>query len=220
MSLATRTFRALLPSTFAASLFISTLSVADALRAAESTPRDLTGSWNLNTEHSQVASRDGLDDGTRPTGRFGGGINSGGMGGSRPGGGPMGGAMGGGVDPQRLRRARDTMRELMDSPVHLTITHDQGAVLLETPDGARERIVADGKKHPHALETGDVTNRAQWRDGVLRVETTTKDGVKIERRFALDGEGARGRLVITYIANLPMARRPLEVKKVYDRADE
>ena len=65
-----------------------------------------------------------------------------------------------------------------------------------------------------------MSNRAQWRDAVLRIDTTTKDGLKIERRVALDtATGAGPRLVITYIANLPMARRPIEVKKVYDRAE-
>lgn len=54
-----------------------------------------------------------------------------------------------------------------------------------------------------------MSNRAQWRDAVLRIDTTTKDGLKIERRVALDtATGAGPRLVITYIANLPMARRP------------
>lgn len=227
MSLVLRPFRALLPSTFAASLFISTLSVAGALRAAEQTPVDLRGSWTLNTELSQAPPAGGLDDATRPAGRIGGGMGRGGAmagmgggGGSRPGGGPMGGGAGEGADPERMRRSRETMRELMDAPEHLSIANDGAAIVFEASDGSRERIVPDGKKYTHALAAGDVSNRAQWRDAVLRIDTTTKDGLKIERRVALDtATGAGPRLVITYIANLPMARRPIEVKKVYDRAE-
>lgn len=224
MSLFARHVRTLLPSTFAASLFISTLSAAGALRAADTAPVDLSGSWTLNADLSPEPPRGGMEDGTRPTGRVGGGMGGGGAmggvggGGGRPGGGPMGAGQGGGMDPERMRRSRETMREMMTAPEHLSISNADGAIVLEALDGSRERIVADGKRYTHALAAGDVSNRASWRDGVLRVETTTKDGMKIERRFALERIDPSGtRLVITYVANLPMARRPLEVKKVYDR---
>ena len=228
MSLVARRFVALLPPALVASLLIAPALVT-ALHAAEPASRDLSGSWNLNPALSQVPPRGGMEDGTRPTGRVGGGMGGGGAmggmggapGGGRPGGGPMSGGGGGGMDPERMRRTRETMRELMDAPEHLSIANDGNTVVIEAPDGSRERLVADGKKYPHALAAGDVTNRSAWKDGVLRVETTTKDGMKIERRFALESaEGAQTRLVITYIANMPMARRPMEMKKVYDRAPE
>ncbi len=226
MSPVARRFASLLPSALAASLCIAAPLVAT-LPAAGPASRDLSGSWTLNPGLSQEPPRGGMEDGTRPTGPVGGGMGGGGgamggMGGGRPGGGPMSGAGGAGMDPERMRRARDTMRELMDAPEHLSIANDGNTVVIEAPDGSRERLVADGKKYPHTLDAGDVTNRAAWKDGVLRVETTTKDGIKVERRFALESaaDGTSTRLVVTYVANMPMARRPMEVKKVYDRAPE
>lgn len=216
--------RSCFPFALVAALILSSAPVVMAQRTAETAPPNLSGSWNLNADVSQVPPRGGMEDGTRPTGRVGGGMGGGGgmgSGGGRPGGGgPGGGPMGGAsMDPERMRRARETMRELMDAPVHLSIANDGDAIVIESPTGERERIVADGKKYAHALAAGDITNKAEWKDGVLRVESTAKDGIKVERRFALEhAEPSGTRLVVTYIANLPMARRPMDVKRVYERA--
>ena len=67
-------------------------------RCARPRPRrqDLSGSWTLNPDLSQTPPRGGMEDGTRPTGRVGGGMG---------GGGAMGGMGGGGDAPAAARWA-------------------------------------------------------------------------------------------------------------------
>src|SRR5262249_34576948 len=127
------------------------LGTESRLHAQNTPPLPLVGAWSLNGEasdHPDQSSNDN-DNGDQGRRRGGGGGFGGGRGrfGGGFGGGGFGGGRGGGnVDPERMARMREAMRELLNAPNHLTIVQNGNTVVMTGPDGRTTRLATDGKK--------------------------------------------------------------------------
>ena len=182
--------------------------------AQTATPPSLVGAWTLNKDLSDQPGDRSSDDrsGDRRGGRRGGGgFGGGGFGGGRRGGGGRGGDGGrGGFDPEQTARTRDALREITDTPEHLTIVQAERMIILTGPDGRTTRLSADGKKIKD--ESTKLERKTKWDAGKLVSEITGLAGMKITESYWADPE--RHQLHVT-VQN-DNDRRPLSVNRVYD----
>lgn len=172
--------------------------------ASQPAPMRLNGVWDLNKDLStKPMAQPGDRQGGDSSGASGGGRPSGGsMGGGRRGGGMRGGGGGRGGNPEDMRKARDVMQELGQSPAHLNIVSKPDAVTLTDPEGVVRKFVVDGKTDKVAINGSTIEVKSKWDGEVLKQEfkvgsatfartlETTTDGHQLVVTVTPKGDGA------------------------------
>ena len=177
-------------------------------------PADLSGTWRLNAEASDVGGTGG-DENEMPTA---GRVPVGGLG--MPGRQPLGGygspggpaAPGAGVDPQTRKQRMELLRELLEPVRKLSIAQDGSVVSFTYDDGRTVRYRTNGKAERHQAVNGVVETETRWKKGRLVRETSLDDGVTIEETFTLTSP--RGLSVEIEIGGGVGRRKP--IKRIYD----
>jgi hypothetical protein len=189
------------------------------VRSLAETPSPIVGAWTLNKELSDAPAAppgergDRGERGRRGAGGGGRGGGFGGGGGGRRGGGFGGPGGGGRGNPDDMRRTRDAMRDVMETPDRMTITQTESMVIITTGDGRTTRLSTDGKKIKD--ESTGIERKTRWDGQQLVCEITGGPG-KMTETYAVDAETPR--LTVTRQPGRgDQQRRP--VHHVYDRAD-
>lgn len=188
--------------------------IAAASLAVAQAPPDLSGSWRLNADASDVGGTGGGEgDAARgPMGGFG-----------MPGRQPMGGfgspgGMGGAglpVDPETRKQRMELLRELLEPVRRFTIVQDATVVAFTFEDGRTVRYRTNGRTEKHQATNGTVETETRWKKGRLVRETHLDDGVSIEETFAITSP--RGLAVEIEVSGGAGRRKPL--RRVYDPVD-
>jgi hypothetical protein len=184
--------------------------------AAQSSPApSLEGAWTLNKDLSDPPRDGSSDDGSERRGdRRGGGFGGGGFGGGRRGGGFGGGRGGGGgrgaVDPEQAARARNALRDITNTPEHLTIVQTGSTIIVTAQDGRTTRLSADGKKIKD--DSTKLERKTKWNGPILVSEISGVSGMKITESYSVDPEHHQLHVAIRSDND----RRPLMVNRVYD----
>jgi hypothetical protein len=190
--------------------FLVVVAVASARAQA---PADLSGTWRLNAEASDVGGTG--DDSEMPTA---GRVPVGGLG--MPGRQPLGGygspggpaSPGAGVDPQTRKQRMELLRELIEPIRKLSIAQDGSVVSFSYDDGRTVRYRTNGKAERHQAVNGVVETETRWKKGRLVRETSLDDGVTIEETFTLTSP--RGLSLEIEIGGGLGRRKP--IKRIYD----
>jgi hypothetical protein len=175
-------------------------------------PVDLSGTWRLNAEASDVGGAgDEADTSRGPIGGFGmpgrqplGGYGS-------PGG--MGSPSGVQVDPETRKQRIELLRELLEPVRRFTIVQDASSVTFTYADGRTVRYRTDGRAEKHQANNGTVETETRWKKGRLVRETNLDDGLSIEETFSLTSP--RGLSV--EVESSGGGRKPL--RRIYDPVD-
>lgn len=176
-------------------------------------PADLSGTWRLNTEASDVGGTgDDGDTARGPIGGFGmpgrqplGGYGS-------PGG--MGSPTSLPVDPETRKQRMELMRELLEPVRRFTISQDASSVSFTYADGRTVRYRTDGRAEKHQATNGTVETETRWKKGRLVRETNLDDGLSIEETFSITSP--RG-LSVELETSGGGRRKPL--RRIYDPVD-
>jgi hypothetical protein len=195
-------------------LLIPFLVVVAVASARAQAPADLSGTWRLNAEASDVGGTGG-DDSEMPTA---GRVPVGGLG--MPGRQPLGGygspggpaSPGVGVDPQTRKQRMELLRELIEPIRKLSIAQDGSVVSFSYDDGRTVRYRTNGKAERHQAVNGVVETETRWKKGRLVRETSLDDGVTIEETFTLTSP--RGLSLEIEIGGGLGRRKP--IKRIYD----
>lgn len=197
---------------------LAVLVLAGPLADAQQTVPDLSGAWQIDRESSDLGPGAG-GSGDR---------DAGGPGGRPPRGGPGGGmglpGMGGGrgeeMDPEKMARARERMRAVLEAQERLVITQKPGEVAIVDGSGHTDRLVPDGKKRDQLTNAGMTKMKSSWVGATLVWETDYGEGLKVERTFAVETAGAGGERARRLKFGLRVERsgmsRPLEMTRYYD----
>jgi hypothetical protein len=186
--------------------------------AAQAKPASsLEGAWTLNKDLSDQAS-DGSgasdDRGDRRSGRRGGGggFGGGGFGGGRRRGGGFGGGGGGrgDVDPEQMARMRSALRDITNTPEHVTIVQTDSMIIVTGQDGRTTRLSPDGKKVKD--DSTKLERKTKWDGPTLVSEVSGVPGMKITESYSVDQE--RRQLHVSVKSDND--RRPLAINRVYD----
>jgi hypothetical protein len=207
----------------------SVLSLPAAAQSQVKETPKLGGVWRLNTQLSDAPRVGGQgDDGFKPVaegGRRGGGmVPGGGVGGLGRGGGvtvggQRGDGPGRGIDPEKLKAARELIEELMTPPAMLTIGDADGAVTFTEGDGRTRTYKTDNRKEKHQVTNATVETRARWEEGSLVIETDLGEGLKATQTYSV-GADPRQLTVLTKLEGGPgrMSRQRPPRRTVYDDA--
>lgn len=197
---------------------VTGLWVTGGQRAAAqgATTPSLVGAWTINKDLSdqpQDGSSDDRGGDQRPARRGGGGFGGGGFGGGRRGGG--GGGRGGdgargGFDPEQMARVRNALRDITNTPEHLTIVQTDSMIILTGPDGRTTRLSADGKKIKD--ESAKLERKTKWDAGKLVSEISGLAGMKLTELYWVDP----GRHQLHVTVHNDDDRRPLMINRIYD----
>jgi len=195
-------------------LLVSILMALCVRGAVAQAPPDLSGTWRLNADASDVGGTGG-DEGEMP------GVARGPMGGfGMPGRQPLGGygspggmaAPPGAMDPQARKQQMALVRELLEPARRFTITQDAGSVSFVFEEGRTVRYRTDGKAEKHQAINGVVETETRWKKGKLVRETNLDDGISIEETFVLTSP--RGLSVNVEISGGVGRRKPIQ--RIYD----
>jgi len=183
------------------------------VRSLAEAPSPIVGVWTLNKELSDAPAAAPGERGDRGDrgGRRAGGGRGGGFGGGRRGGGFGGPGGGGRGNPDDMRRTRDAMRDVMETPDRMTITQTESMVIITTGDGRTTRLSTDGKKIKD--ESTGIERKTRWDGKELVCEITGGPG-KMTETYAVDAETHQ--LKVTRQLGSGDQQR---LHHVYDRAD-
>lgn len=184
----------------------------------------LNGVWDLNkdlsTKPMAAPGERGGDSGERGSGRSG----SGGGGGSMPGG--MGGGRGGGMrggggegrgNAGDLRKARDVMQELGQSPRRLTIVSKPTEISTADPEGVVRKFVVDGKTEKVAISGNTIEVKSKW-DGEVLTQEFKAGSAKFIRTIETTIDGHQLVVTVTPKGDGGSAAAPAFLRFVYDRS--
>jgi hypothetical protein len=166
--------------------------------------QDLTGSWVLNLEASDLPprDRDGIHDRRRD--QTGDGQGGPGMDGRRH-------REGDGPPPPDGRRGGPPFPEAFE------VTQDESSITFTAPGGQSITYLTDGSTETRELPRGgrlEIT--ASWDGELLVVERNVADRVSTTRAFGLSEDGTQLRVAVTVDGErLP---EPIDLVLVYDRA--
>jgi hypothetical protein len=172
----------------------------------------LAGAWTINEEASDHPDQSSIDRTSDNEGRGrqrgGGGFGRGGIGGR--GGFGRGSGGGGAVDPEKMARMRDAMRDIMNPPAHLRIVQSGSLVIVTGPDGRTTRLAPDGKKIKD--ESTGVERHSKWEGEKLVSEISGAGPGKITETYWVDPEHHQ----LHRAVHVENTRRPLSASHVYD----
>jgi len=188
----------------------------DAPLRAQQNSASIVGAWTLNKDASDTPrnrpedDRDGNARGERRRGGGGGGGFRGGRGGGRGGRGGDGQGRAA-ADPEQMARQREALREITDTPAHLTIVQTETMVVITTGEGRTTRVSTDNRKIKD--QSTGVERKSRWEGGKLVSEVSGLPRVKFTETYAIDPE--HGQLVITLQAD--GRQQGMTMRRVYDR---
>lgn len=188
----------------------------------------LHGGWTLNRELSTTPPQGGGGRGDGPPGGGGGGRGPGGPGGGggvpggRGGGGGFGGPGGAGPggDPQKMREAMETLREVLTPVPYFVVTGDAPVITFTARDGRSTRYTVDDKKEKHQLTSATIETRSKWVENRLRQEISLPQSMKAVRTFALSTDDPPQLIIATTLEGGPQGpggERRQPIRLVYDR---
>ena len=141
------------------------------------------------------------------------------MEGRRPGGpppgmgrGPGGGGPGG---PGRAGGGAERLRDLVEAPRVMTVTHTPTEIAVMEEDGRLRTLHPDGKAYK--AEAGAVELKTRWDGARLLIETRPGRGGKLTEAWSLDP--ASGKLTIDTTLEIP-SQSPVTIRSVYQREAE
>jgi ribosomal protein L19 len=191
----------------------SAVILATALPLAQA-PVDLSGTWRLNADASDVGGTGGDESEMPAAGR----LPVGGLG--MPGRQPLGGygspagiaTTGPDADPRARKQQMQLLQELLEPVRKLSITQDASVVSFSYDDGRTVRYRTNGKTERHQAINGVVETETRWKKGRLVRETSLDNGVTIEETFTLTSP--RGLSIEIEIGGGVGRRKP--IKRIYD----
>ncbi len=133
-------------------------------------------------------------------------------GGMRGGGGGRPGGNGG-----DMRKARDVMQELGQSPSRLTIISRPEAVTITDPEGVTRKFVVSGKKDTVAINGSTIEVKSQWDGEVLKQEFKAGDATFV-RTLETTVDGHQLVVTITPKGDGGGMGGPSFLRFVYDRS--
>ena len=211
-----RTFAAA-PALAAALLLIL---LAPAALADEPTPQDFAGSWQLNTELSDMpaAALPPGDGEAAPVGRGRGGMGRGGQGGGmNPAGVGRGAGRGGrGGAMASSGRPRGAGRSMGQGVMILGVAPD--ALTVTKSNEITHSMKLDGESHEIDTPRGKVQMKARWQAGRYLVETAHPNGGTISREYSLSEDGKQ----LTILTQRPDPRSGgvVTTREVFDRQED
>ena len=180
-------------------------------------PVRLNGVWDINKDLStKPMATAGERGGEGDRGGSGGGGRSGGMGGGR-GGGMRGGGGGGRGNADDMRKVRDLMQELGQSPSRLTIVSKSDAVNISDPEGVIRRFAVDGKTEKVAINGSPIEVKSKW-DGEVLSQEFKVGSAKFIRAIETTVEGHQLVITVTPKGDAGGVAGPTFLRFVYDRS--
>jgi hypothetical protein len=169
-------------------------------------PPDFSGSWRLNPQRSENA-REKIEQATGPAS-----IKGAGLDGGRERWVPRG--EGGEVERVRLR---EDMLAAADQLEQLEIA--QSPTEIKIAQGELTRIFYFGREHTRQTEGGEkLKARSSWKGQQLVIDQEGEKGLRIIQVFTLLPGGRQVIHALRYES--PVLHQPLEIKLLYDRANE
>jgi hypothetical protein len=174
---------------------------------------DLSGVWVLDREKSDDAREKMREAMGGPGGRSG----PGGPGGRRPGSGGGAPGAGGGPPPGAVggQDPREAMKALFEPAEEITITQTPREIEVDETFGELRRFRPNGRTYK--TDNGLSETKAEWKDGVLHVETKGGPGAKRVETWELSPDGRR----LTVRVEVEGGRMPdLTLTRVYNRSED
>lgn len=111
------------------------------------------------------------------------------------GGGRRGGGMGGGGyeggrggDPEKMKRTRALLTDIVKPADGWTIVQDGALVLFTNSDGRTLKYTSDGKEEEHLSGDGVTKSKTRWNGDQLIIESKYQDGPKVTRTFTVSSD--------------------------------
>jgi hypothetical protein len=117
-----------------------------------------------------------------------------------------------------MAQMRDTLRELLQPAVRLTIVQGGDTFSVTDDQGRVRKFVANGKGEKHQLAAATVETRTQWKDGGLVTEWKTGRGPTVVRTYRLDASRRQLTVETTMKGGRAGAPDRAPVRHVYDAA--